>query len=72
MSKPNQCEGKTQYLTQSDCAGTLKHLNKGSSMKMKSYRCSDCNFWHVGHEVKTRLEPYVRRINKVRRNGNNN
>ena len=64
MGNANECEGKTQYNSGGDCKGVLKHLNK-TGIRMKSYKCSQCGFWHVGHERKTKLAPYVRNNKKI-------
>lgn len=45
----NQCGGKVKYQTYEDAHAAAANLNKRGKRKMGTYKCSECNLYHVGH-----------------------
>lgn len=45
----NQCGGKIKYQTYEDAHAAAANLNKRGKRKMGTYKCSECNLYHVGN-----------------------
>jgi hypothetical protein len=67
MSQRQPCSsGKTQHRTAGDAQAEISsarrrnlgrgrgadHRSVGGAVKVKPFRCPECDFWHVGHEAK--------------------
>jgi len=59
IRRENQCRGKISYHTAEKANKSLANLNGGKNKKrMSSYRCSDCNYWHTGHQNKRKMKQH--------------
>lgn len=61
-----ECGNKYQHKSKGGAKAHLRSLRKrGSNHGLQTYRCTFCNFWHVGH----RQKPWnVKKKTKKRRN----
>jgi hypothetical protein len=57
VRQDNMCSGKEKYKTKELANLSAAHLNNMGGRRLVSYKCSVCDFCHVGHENKRKKMP---------------
>ena len=58
LLRKRQCGDKVKYSDQTEAVAAIISFRRRNSIYLKSYKCSFCGTWHIGH-TKRSLKFYV-------------